>query len=321
MAALVGLLGLVTLGCPRKDDSLILVGGATVDAATIDSDPLSVLPSGAIVIGQLDAQALFATSLGYKVGEIAANLLPLGAESNFVASRDVKRIYGATYTMQGADFCALLQGTFDVEAIRRAAQRSASTPSGVPIVQTSYGGNVLYTVANLGFAILTPNTILSGNETAMRRALDRLRVGKLEHSLAPWMHELFATQGAAFVLVGDLTGQGVVDAASSQLPFLAGLRLVRVLGNFRDPGTNVVGSLTYRDDAAATQGAQVLIQLPQMGGAILNLLAMFGFGPRIPALTVAQQGRDVAFSVSLEAATAALLLDYAVRATQPLRRR
>jgi hypothetical protein len=222
--------------------------------------------------------------------------------------------------MQGADFCALVQGTFDIEAIRRAAQRYAPTPSGVPIVQTSYGGNVLYTVANVGFAILTPNTILSGNETAMRRALDRLRTGRLERSLPAWMHELFATQGAAFVVVGDLTNQSVVEAASSQLPFLAGLRLVRVLGNFRDPGTNLVGSLTYRDEAAAGQGVLVLNQLPQLG-SFLNLLAIFGFGPRIPPLTVAQQGRDVAFATSMDSGTAAMLLDFVVRATQPAVRR
>jgi len=232
----------------------------------------------------------------------------------------VKRIYGATYAMQGADICALIQGTFDTEAIRRAAQRSASTPSGSPIVETSYAGNVLYTVANVGFAILTPNTILSGNETAMRRALDRLRLGRLDHSLAPWMHELFATQGASLVLVGDLTNQTVVEAASPRLPFLAGLRLVRVLGNFRDPGANLVGSLTYLDEATAGQGVVALNQLPQLG-SFLNLLSIFGFGPRIPTLTVAQQGKDVAFAVSIDSATATLLLDFAVRATQPSRGR
>ena len=52
--------------------------------------------------------------------------------------------------MQGADFCAVLQGRFDVPAIERAASARAATPSGVALVKTRYGDNDLYTVANVG---------------------------------------------------------------------------------------------------------------------------------------------------------------------------
>lgn len=314
VAVLGGLTG-ASAGC-ATDQSLVLVGGKTVDQQTIDADPLAVLPGGALVLGRLDAEALFATPLGAKVGGIANNLLPLGAESNFLPSRDVKRIVAAAYAMQGADTCAILQGNFDVTSIRAAAQRQATTPSGATIVRTSYLGNEIYTVSNIGFVPLTAHTILSGTETAMRRALDRLAAGTLSHSLEPWMDELLATQNASFVAVGNLSGQGVVEAAGANIPFLAGLRLVRVLGNFKDPGTNVVGSLTYRDDASATQAVQVIGQLQQVT-SFTSLLSMLGLAPRIPPITVAQQASDVAFAVSIDTSTAATLLDLAVQLTQP----
>lgn len=306
---------LFSAGCPKTDQSLVLLGGETVDAVVIDGDPLAVLPAGALVVGQLDAQALFATNLGGHVARIVTNLLPLGPESGFVPSRDVRQIHGATYAMQGADFCAVIQGTFDEEAIRRAAQVRAQTPSGVPVVATHYGGNVIYTVANVGFVLLTQRTILSGNETCMRRALDRLRSGRLGHSLQPWMHELLDKEKASLVVVGDLTGQGVVEAAADSFPFLAGLRLVRVLGNFQQPGANLVGSLTYRDAMTATRGAQTIHQLQQVA-AFANLLSFLGLAPVIPPITVAQQGNDVAFAVSIDTSTAVMLLDMLVRASQ-----
>lgn len=309
-------LALLLGACPRTDQSLVLVGGDTVDAATIDGDPLAVLPAGALLIGQLDARALFATSLGGHVGRIAQNVVPLGQESGFVPSRDVHRIYGATYAMQGADFCAVVQGNFDEAAIRRSAQAQVRTPSGVPLVQTQYGGNTLYTVANVGFVLLTPRTLLSGNETCMRRALDRLGRGKIERSLQPWMHELFDDEQADFVLVGDLTGQGVVEASAASFPFLAGLRLVRVLGNFREPGANVVGSLTYRDPASAAAAGQTIQRLRQVA-AFASLLSMLGLAPAIPPITVAQQGHDIAFALAIDTSSAAMLLELLVQASQP----
>jgi hypothetical protein len=301
------------LGCPKTDQSLVLVGGKPLAVEAIDGQPLNVLPSGAIVLGTLDAEALFKTNLGGQVGRIVAGLLPLGPESGFVPARDVKRIYGAVYAMQGADFAAVVQGNFNVAAIQQAAQTRAQTPSGAQLVQTRYAGYDIYTVANIGFVVLTQQTILSGNETGMRRALDRLRFGPFTQALPSWMVELLqekpGTQAgqAAFAVVGDVTGQGVVEAAADQLPFLGALRLLRVRGNFQPPGMNVVGSLTYGDAAAAAKGAEGLGQLQQYA-YLVTLLATFGFGGRAPDLEVTQQDANVAFASQIDTATINLLL-------------
>ncbi|MBI4701161.1 MAG: hypothetical protein HY744_08390 [Deltaproteobacteria bacterium] len=309
-------LALGVAGCPKTDQSLVLVGGSPVSAAVIDADPLAVLPGGALLLGRLDAAVMFRSGVGSQVGEIASNLLPLGPESNFVPSRDVRRLWGAIYAMQGADFCAVLEGSFDAMAIQAAAERRAQTPSGLPIVRTAYAGNDMYTVSNLGFVLLTEHTILSGNETAMRRALERLRRGNLERVLPPWMLELLGPEQAAFALAGDLSSQAAVEATAQQLPFLGGLRLVRVLGNFRPPGANVVGTLGYADEQAAAAGAQGLRSVQQLG-YIVSLISSFGLGGQMPPMTVAQKGQDVAFAAEIDASALSLLTSMAAQATRP----
>ncbi|HSN98612.1 MAG TPA: hypothetical protein VLS89_09940, partial [Candidatus Nanopelagicales bacterium] len=171
LALTAGLVAAGVSGCGGAAESLILVGGEPVDAATIDRDPLALLPSGIVMLSYLDAAALFQSSLGGEVDTLIHQLLPIGSESGFVPSRDVTRVHGGLYAMQGADFCAVLQGNFDPEAIRRSADSRALTVLGAPLVKTRYAGNDLYTAGNIGFVVLTRRTVLTGNETGMRRAL------------------------------------------------------------------------------------------------------------------------------------------------------
>jgi hypothetical protein len=302
-----GLVALLATGCSSANQSLVLIGGNKVDAESIDKNPLHVLPRGAIVVGHLDAQALFRTSIGTEVQKIVTRLLPLGAESNFSPSRDIEKVYAAVYAMQGADFCGVLQGRFDVQAIARAADAQAATPSGVPVVKTRYGDNDLYTVANIGFTVLTPNTILSGNETGMRRALDRLRFGRFGQELPIWMVEVVEKKGAAFSLVGDLAEQAVVAASADQIPFMAGLRMVRILGNFEAPGMNVVGTLGYRDPATAASGATNLGAMKQLA-YMASLLQSWGLAGSTPELDIQQNGNDVSFATKMDTTTVNQLL-------------
>jgi hypothetical protein len=310
-------LGMALAGCP-PDQTLVVIGTATVEPARIDQQPLDLLPSGALLVGNLDARALFQSSLGPQMSQVVANLLPLGRESNFVAERDVSRVVGGIYAMQGADFVAVVQGNFDIASIEAAARARAATPSGTPLVETRYGTFTLYTVANVGFVPLTQFTIVSGNETGMRRALDRLRYGRLQNDLAPWMSELLAHERAAFVVAGDVGSQGVIEAAAGRLPFVSGLELVRILGNFEEPGMNVVGSLTYRSEEQAQAGAVALDQIRQLA-AFASLLAILGFGGTAPAIDVAPQGTSVAFASKIDKTLAQLMLGLVIQATQTAR--
>lgn len=296
-ACTLGLAAAALGGCGGAD-SMVLVGGHKVDAADIDRDPISVLPGGVVMFGTLDAAAMFHSPYGGEVGGLIANLLPLGPESGFVASRDLSRIHGGVYAMQGADFCVVAQGTFDVDAIARAAASRAITVAGVPLVKSRYADSDLYTAGNVGFTVLTSHTVLSGNETGMRRALDRLRFGKLERSVPSWMIDLTATKGAAFAGAGDLASQPVADATARQVPFLAGMKVVRVLGNFQSPGINVAGTLSYQDADAAGRAAPALRNLQQLT-QLMSLFTAWSYGA-MPTPQIVQQGGDVAFTMAVD---------------------
>jgi hypothetical protein len=304
------------LGC-SGDQSLVPIGGQRVDATTIDSAPLTLLPRGALFIGRLHADALFRTSFGGQVANIVTTVLPLGPESGFVPARDVKRVYGALYAMQGADMAAIVQGNFNVDAMEKAAQVRARTPSGTPVVETSYGGYTLYTVANMGFVVLTPTTILSGNETGIRRAIDRLRYGNLKSELPTWMNEVFDAAQGDFAMAGDLREQGVVGAARDRLPFVDGLQLVRALGNFGAPGMNVVGNLTYRDDITAAQGAATLGELRKLA-YFLTLMSNLGIGGgSAPEIKTQQLGNSVQFATEIDTQLANVVLSMMGKLLKP----
>ena len=226
------LLSVLTLlpaaGCSGSAD-YGLIGGEKVDASLVDRDPLALLPRGVLVLGSVDAAAMFQSRWGAEAAQVVQTLLPLGPESNFVPQRDVTRVVSGLYAMQGADFCAVVQGNFDIPAIQRAVDARAIVIDGAALVKTRYAGNDLYTANNLGFTLVTSHTALSGNETGMRRALDRLRFGKLERSIPKWMLDLAETKNATMAIAGDLGAPGAVDVTSAKLPFLGSVRSVRVI--------------------------------------------------------------------------------------------
>ncbi len=292
-------------GCSGADQA-VLIGGKKVDPTEIDRDPVALLPGGIVVFGTLDGPSIFQSSYGGDLSGLIATVLPLGAESGFVASRDVQRVLGGAYAMQGADFCVVVQGNFDVDAIQRAAASRAVTIAGAPMVRSRYAESDLYTVGNLGFTVLTGHTVLSGNETGIRRALDRLRFGKLERSVPAWMVDLGKSPGAAFTVAGDLGTQAVADATARQVPFLVGLKLVRVIGNFQPPGMNVAGTLSYADADAAGRAAPVMRDLQRMT-QMLSLFTSWGWGA-VPTPQIQPQGADVAFTMPVEDAFVHTLL-------------
>ncbi len=307
-AALALLMAVATSsGCGGSDKNLILMGGNQVDPVMIDRDPMALLPSNPVMLGYLDAVEMFRSNLGSDVNQIVTMILPLGPESNFVPSRDVKKVYGGIYAMQGADFCAVLQGDFDVHSIRRAAEARTMVSSKVPLVRSRYSELDLYTAGNIGFVVLTPHTVLSGNETGMRRALDRLRRDKLARSLPTWMADLSSTPGAAFTIAGDFGGQSAVDAATQKMPFLVGLQKFRTIGNFKDPGMNVAGSFTYADTPSAALGAVQLADLQKLTG-FMSLLSSLGLIGTVPTMRVEQRDNDLAFTMPVDTSFARFLL-------------
>jgi hypothetical protein len=175
------------------------------------------------------------------------------------------------------------------------------------LVHSKYAGNDVFTAGNIGFTVVTRHTMLIGNETGMRRALDRIRDNRLARDVPEWMTKLVETPQAAMVLAGDVATEPRVAAMARMAPFLGGLSSFRVIGNFQSPGVNVAGTLTYVDAPSAAAGANSLKGLAQ-ATAITAVLSMFGLGAPLQNLQVENHDRDTNFVTASDAESLARLL-------------
>jgi len=274
----------------------------------IDKDPLALLPGSPIGVVYVDAQAAFGSQLGPAALALASTAVPLGVDANFDAKRDVQKVYVGFYSLEGADLAAVIQGNFDPEAIQASVARNAPTGLGVTLGKLTYAGNDLYVAGGLGFSVVTRHTIVAGNETGMRRVLDRVRDKRVRRDIADWMVQLIENPKAAIVGVLDLTSQPMVSGLSQQVPFLSGLKVARILGNYQNPGLNFAGALTYPDQPTAEQASQSLQRLAQLA-SYSSLLALLGIRPPIQDVQVRTEQGDVQFIVSVDAQSGSGVLD------------
>jgi hypothetical protein len=161
----------------------------------------------------------------------------------------------------------------------------------------------------MGFVVLTQRTVLFGTETAMRRALDRIKEGRVKKSVAPWMGDLLEKPNAPIAVGFDLRAQPITDAVRGQLPFLDGLETGRMVGNFQPPGLNVAGTLSYGDAAGATKGAQNLSNLSQQLSSWGWLMQLIGISQPVKRLQAQTEGNDAKFVAELDGQGIAGLLD------------
>jgi hypothetical protein len=292
-------------GCGGAAETRVVAGSEAVDLTVLDRDPVALLPAGALAFGYLDAAALFRSPFGSEVATTAQGLVPLGPEAGFVPERDVVSIHSAAYTIGGADYCAVVSGTFDPEAIRRAAATGTPGPLGLPVTLSRYAESDVYTTGRLDFAVLTPHTVVAGSETGVRRALDRLRAGTPTRAVPAWMLDLATQKGTTMVFAAD----GNATAAYSAMPllaFLGGVHKVRIRGDFEPPGLNLSGAITYPDHDSAEQGRSSLRQiyaLAQLAGAFSAFR-----GITFPPLDVRAEANEVAFTMPVGDATVRPLL-------------
>jgi hypothetical protein len=302
-------LGALT-GCPKKPDKIVAAGeDKGLTDAEIDREPAALLPGGAVALFSVDAKTLHASPFGQKLLQIARARTPVPASANFDPGRDVERAWVGVYSMAGADVASVLTGNFDRAAIEQAADGTQRTPLGTPVVKSSYAGRTLYTSHNLGFVVLTSKTVLLGNETGIRRALDRIKEGRVRNQLPEWFRELERTPNAPVVAGFDLRAQPITDATRQQLPFLHGLETARAVGNFEAPGLNVAGTLTYGDEAGAQAGAASLAQLKELIQSYGWLASLIGIGQPIRQIDARAEGKDTKVVAALDAAEVGKMLD------------
>ncbi|MEB2322804.1 MAG: hypothetical protein OZ921_09835, partial [Sorangiineae bacterium] len=199
----------------------------------------------------------------------------------------------------------------DPAAIEQAAGSTEGTPLGAPVVASSYAGRKLYTARNLGFVVLTPRTVLLGDETGIRRALDRIKEGRVSRRVPGWMEALLKTPNVPLVLGFNLRGQPLTESAREQLPFLQGLETARMLGNFQPPGMNVAGTLSYESETAAQAGAANVTALRELLKTYGFLMSLLGVSQPFQKLDARAQGSDAQFVAELDGRALDSLIDKA----------
>jgi hypothetical protein len=301
-----GLLLALSVGCGGGEDIIVKTAdGAGMTAADIDRDPLALLPAGATLVGTLDAQNLFASSMGQRLLALLQARLPLPASVGFEPRRDLSRLYVGLYSFQGVDFAGVAAGNFNRQAIEEAANGTEQTPLGSPLVRVQYAGRVFYVSANVGFVVLTEHTVVYGNETGIRRVLDRMEAGRVKNELGPELNALMLQPGAPIAFGVEPGGNAVADAAGQQQAFLRDLSLARVIGDFESPGVNAAGTLTYKSPEAAVAARDSLASTAQNLSTLGTLLGFVtGQAPPLRAFNAATEGTSVQVTAAFDATVA-----------------
>lgn len=307
---------IIVQGCAKKETIVTpAVAQHQLTAADIDADPLAVLPSGFIGLLRAEVPAVASSSLGPTVMALANQWAPLPANSGFKPERDLDRIVIGLYSMQGADAAGVAIGRFDPDAIQKAANSNASTPSGT-LVQSPYAGHLLYTVHNMGFCALSTKTLLIGNETGIRRSLDRMREGRAIRHLPTWTDPLLDTTKAPIAFGAQFKSGDIPASVAQQAPFMADLLGLRILGNFQSPGLNLAGSLGYATPERAQLAAgEILSSRDRLSSMTMSILmGVMGIGQPLQRLEVTATDKEVSFVAALDGGAVSRILNLAAPA-------
>ena len=300
------------LGCSHPEDVVVKTGAdKKLSEEQIDSDAVPLLPGGAIGVVYVDARALFASQFGDKLLGVVQRRTPLPASAGFDPKRDLDKLWLGFYSMSGADSAGVAVGSFDREKIEAAADGQQQTPLGVPVTKSRYAGRTLFTAGEAGFSVLTAKTALIGNDTGMRRALDRIDEGRVRRQIPAYMEKLLSTPGVPLVAGADFTSNPLPDAARQELAFLNGIKTLALVGNFEAPGLNLAGTLTYSDPEAATRGAQNLVMLRSTLERYAPFLALLGIAQPVRKLEAQPKESEVSFVLGVDGAAVAVLLEKA----------
>jgi hypothetical protein len=281
----------------------------------LDADPLLLLPPGAMAVASIDTKTLFGSAqLGSSLSELSDGLVPLGADSGFLPSRDVTSVEAAFYAT--GDGVTVLQGTFD----RARIEATVATKDGKPVTHSTYAGHATSTFERVGFVVLTPHTAVAATGDGLRRVLDRVAAieahGKPEPSLTPWMIQALATQldrwHPAVSAVADLGTDPTAAAtvATLKIPGVDGLQRATAQAAVEDhAGLQVHARMTYADPTKAEQAASSVRSATRW----LRVLGPFLGGIDLKGLDVASEANDTRCTFAVDDHTLTNLLSLASR--------
>ncbi|MBI2392414.1 MAG: hypothetical protein HYV09_22705 [Deltaproteobacteria bacterium] len=286
-------------GCKPKPGTYVATPTAPAGAVDLDGDPAALLPYGSVLIANLGAKEIANSTVGGDLVALSERILPFAKEIDFEIKRDLDRVYIGMYSFSGADLLGVMSGRFDPAKMEAAANKGLNTPFGV-VVASTYAGRKIYTVANVGFTVLSTKTALVGSEAAMRRALDRIQVGTIRREMAPWMADWVSQPGYPVLLASDVTKQSFGKTVTGFIPWIQGVQYVRVRGRFNpDTSYGMSGALTYPDPQKAQQAASGFDSIKK-SFTMMAALKMIGIDPLVRNAVVQAQGNDMQFSTVID---------------------
>lgn len=303
---------LCATGCASQKEVIhVTADGHRASDAQIDEDMWRLLPSGAVIWFRADAKEMFSSEVGKQLSRSMEEILPFAAGAGIRPSKDVDRFAGGLYATVGSDAVGICKGRFEKQTIADSITENPKTQTGRRIISTEYSGTMMYVADQVAMAILTDQTMVFGTQLGVRRVLERVEEGRLSRTLPSWYEALLEEGAAQFQLGIDLDSQPVPAAFGDKLTFLQGLRAARLLGNFRSPGVNVAGTLTYNEPRRAAEAAEELASAREDLGKYALLLAALNIPQPIDRLDARAADKEMQVAVELDGAAVAKILDNA----------
>jgi hypothetical protein len=122
------------------------------------------------------------------------------------------------------------------------------------------------------------------------------------------MIEVVENKEAAFAVAADFRKTPLKNISIGPIRFggLQGLEVVRVLGDFKAPGLNAAGTLTYGSDADAEGGVAGLVRIEKLLAGFSNMAPV----PKLRGFEAKQSGKDVQTKFAAEDGELAKLVEF-----------
>lgn len=303
------LCGILSSCAPKKEVILVTAEGRRAAPAQFDEDAFVLLPPGAVMWWRVDAKAAWNSSFGDSLAQRLEAYLPFASGAGVDLRADMDLVVGALYATVGSDVVAISQGRFDAAKIEKAVASNPTSVGGQEIQTSVYAGATMYVAAQAAMAILSEKTLVFGTQLGVRRVLEQVEEGRLKRDLPPW-YEALLTQGGADMQWGiDLDSQPVPAAFRTQLTFLNELRAARLLGNFRAPGFNLAGSLSYDRPQGASKAAAELMKIEESLERYEMVLTALRIPQPISSLQARAIDKEAQLAVEFEGGALQAILD------------
>lgn len=308
-------LGLLVLpstlgGCASQKEIIHVTSeGRRAGESEIDRDAFRLLPPGAVVWVRADAPALFGADFGEEVSRFLVEALPFAKGAGIEPERDIELVVGAMYATVGSDVVFVCKGQFDKAATSAKIAETPKSVKGKPIVSVEYSGSQMYVVEQVAMSVLTDQTMVFGTQLGVRRVLERVEEGRLKREVPPWYEALLSDSASQVQLGIDLDSQPIPATLGEKVAFMKGLRAARILGNFRAPGLNLAGTLTYQTPQTAAAAAEMLSGVKEHLEGYDLVLRTLGISQPVRKMKAQATGKDVQMVAAIEGDAVAKLLE------------